>query len=111
MIAIADTEQLLDMNMAKDIAETLFAHYAGYMWAVNVVSGVAVIKCLNVSSLYGFVLHYKDIKDDAGFRKKEVIRAGGEILERAKMDRSIRRTGETVVSVDGIKDYKPIGIR
>ena len=111
MLAIADTEQLLDMNMAKDIAETLFAHYPGYMWAVNVVSGVAVIKCLNISSLYGFVLKYKEIKDDAGFRKKEVIRAGGELLERAKMDRSGRRLGETAVTVDGIKDYKPIGMR
>lgn len=111
MLAIADVEEMNDMTMAKDIAETLFKHYNGYMWAVNVISGVAVIKCLNVSSLYGFVLKYKDIKDDAGYRHKEVVRAGGEILERARMGRGERKKGESVVAVDGIKDYKPIGMR
>jgi hypothetical protein len=97
--------------MAKDIAETLFVKYPGYMWGVNVQSGVAVIKCLNVSSLYGYVLYYSDIKDDAGVRQKEIIRAGGEILERAKMSRGERQKGETVQTVDGIKDYKPLGVR
>lgn len=111
MLAIADIEHMNDMNMAKDIAETLFKHYPGYMWAVNVTSGVAVIKCLNVSSLYGFILKYKEIKDDAGFRAKEVVRAGGEILERANMARGERRYGEVAATVDGIKEYKPIGIR
>lgn len=112
MLAIADTAEMMDMNMAKDIAETLFSHYPGYMWAVNVLSGVAVIKCLNVSSLYGFILKYNEITHDAGVRKKEVIRAGGEILERAKLARSGREFGQgAVTSVDGIKDYKPIGVR
>lgn len=111
MLAIADIEESRDMGMAKDIAETLFKKYPGYMWGVNVQSGVAIIKCLNVSSLYGFVLKYKDIKDDAGFREKEIIRAGGEILERAKMARTERKLGETVQTVDGIKDYKTIGVR
>jgi hypothetical protein len=111
MLAIADIEESRDMGMAKDIAETLFAKYPGYMWGVSVISGVAVIKCLNVSSLYGYILKYKDIKDDAGFREKEIIRAGGEILERANMARSSRIKGETVKAVDGIKDYKPLGIR
>jgi hypothetical protein len=111
MLAIADTEQLQDMNMAKDIADTLFVQYPGYMWGVNVTSGVAVIKCLNVSSNHGFVLHYSQIKDDAGFRKKEVLRAGGEILERAGMRRGSRRVGEKAVKVDGIDNYNPIAMR
>lgn len=111
MLAIADTEQAQDMTMAKDIADTLFVKYPGYMWGVNVTSGVAIIKCLNVSSLYGFVLKYKDICHDAAFRQKEIIRAGGEILERAKMNRGERQKGETVTAVDGIANYKPIGVR
>lgn len=111
MLAMADTEQLEDMNMAKDIGETLFAHYPGYMWGISVRSGVAIIKCLNVSSLYGFILKYKDIKDDAGFRKKEILRAGGEILERAKMARGERKMGERVIDVDGIENYNPIAMR
>ena len=111
MLALANTEEMQDMTMAKDIAETLFEKYPGYMWGVNVKSGIALIKCLNVSSLWGFVLKYKDIKDDAGYRKKEVIRAGGEILERAKMVRGERVKGEMASAVDGIDNYKPIGVR
>lgn len=111
MLAMASTEEAQDMTMAKDIAETLFKHYPGYMWAVNVKSGIALIKCLNISSLYGFVLKYKDIKDDAGFRQKEVLRAGGELLERAKMNRGARQEGSKVLTVDGIADYKPLGVR
>lgn len=111
MLAIADTEQLHDMGMAKDIAETLFEKYPGYMWGVNVKSGVAVVKCLNVSSLYGYILKYKDIANDAGVRKREIIRAGGEILERAKLNRGERELGKMATSVDGIANYKTIGVR
>ena len=111
MLAIANTEEMQDMTMAKDIAETLFIKYPGYMWGVNVKSGIAIIKCLNVSSLWGFVLKYKDISHDAGFRQKEVIRAGGEILERAKLERGERVKGEMAVAVEGIDNYKPIGVR
>lgn len=111
MLALANTEEMQDMTMAKDIAETLFAKYPGYMWGVSVKSGVAIIKCLNISSLWGFILKYKDIAHDANYRKKEVIRAGGELLERAKMARGERVKGETVKTVDGIKDYKDLGVR
>jgi len=107
MLAMADTEQLQDMNMAKDISETLTEHYPGYLWATNVKSGVAIIKCLNVSSNYGFILKYADIKDDAGYRKRQVLKAGGEILERANLVRGQAVAGSSPVSVDGIKNYNP----
>lgn len=111
MLAMANTEEAQDMTMAKDIADTLFGHYPGYMWGVSVKSGVAVIKCLNVSSLWGYVLKYRDICHDAAYRHKEIIRAGGEILERAKLARGERQKGETVIAVDGIAKYNPIGVR
>jgi len=111
MLAIADTEHMQDMNMAKDIAETLFEKYPGYLWGVTVQGGVAVIKCLNVSSNYGFVLKYAAIKDDAGVRKKEVLRAGGEILERAGLKRGERILGSKAQTVDGIKNYNPVAMR
>jgi len=111
MLTIADTEYTQDIGMAKDIADTLFEKYPGYMWGVNVKSGVAVIKCLNVSSLWGYILKYKDIAHDATFRRREVIKAGGEILERAKLARGARQFGEKAITVDGIKKYNPIGMR
>ena len=110
-LVIANTEDAQDMSMAKDIAETLFSKYAGYLWAVNVRGGVAIIKCLNVSSLWGYTLKYRDICHDAGLRNSEVIRAGGEILERAGQSRGERIKGEIVSKVDGIAKYAPLGVR
>lgn len=109
MIVTADTEFTSDMSMAKDIAEALTAHYNGHLWAVTVRGGVAVIKALNISSLWGYVLKMDDIQHDAGARHKSVMRAGGEILERAKLKRGMYSEGSTVNSVDGIKDYKRLG--
>lgn len=109
MIVQAETAETLDMGMAKEIAETLHAHYPGHLWAVNVKSGVAIIKDLCVSSLYGYVLKYADIVSDAGTRKKSVINAGGEILERAGLNRG-QRTEQSVIAVDGIKNYNPLRV-
>lgn len=110
MIVQAETEHAADMGMAKDIAEELHAHYPGHLWAVHVRGGVAIIKALNISSLWGYVLKLAEIQHDAGLRMKEVMRAGGEILERAKMARGQYQGGKAE-SVDGIADYKPIGVR
>lgn len=110
MLVQAETEDAVDMTMAKDIAETLYGHYPGHLWGVYVKSGVAVIKALNISSLYGYVLHYGKIANDAGHRARRVIMAGGEILERANMRRGMRKEGEKAIAVDGIADYKPIGV-
>ena len=110
MIIQAETAEDQDMIMAKDVADTLHTHYPGHLWAVAVKSGVIIIKALNISSLWGYVLHYKDVCHDAGTRRKESIRAGGEILERAKLARGAY-TGQKAVTLDGVADYKPIGVR
>jgi hypothetical protein len=109
MIVQAYTEEDKDMGLAKDIAEALTKHYPGHLWAVSVKSGVAVIKALNISSLWGYVLHLNDIVHDAGSRHKDVMRAGGEILERAKLKRGQYSEGSTVQTVDGIDNYKRLG--
>lgn len=109
MIIQAHTEEDRDMGVAKDIADTLMKHYPNHLWAVTVKGGVAVIKALNISSLWGYVLKMADI-GHAKVRDKAVMHAGGEILERAKLERA-GYTGKKAVSVDGIEDYKPIGVR
>lgn len=110
MIVQADTELAEEMSMAKDIAESLHTHYPGHLWAVTVRGGVAVIKALNISSLYGYILKLAHIQHDAGTRHKEVMRAGGEILERAKIKRGEYQAGNKPTEVDGIANYKPIGV-
>lgn len=110
MITIAQTEDEQDMTMAKDIAETLHSHYPGYIWAVNVKGGVAIIKNLHLSTLWGMVLKYNHIKGDAGARKKAVIRAGGELLERGHFKRGERQINQRPQVLEGVKNYKPIGV-
>ena len=99
---VTDVDQLPDLLMAKDIAETLNEHYPGHKWAVNVNSGVVIIKNFYISSQWGMVIHYKNIKGDAGYRKRRVIQAAGELLERANMKRG-KYEGFEVKKVDGIR--------
>lgn len=82
----AEYQDLADMHLAREIAETLHEHYPGHMWAVNIKSGIIDIKNFYISDSYGMCLHY-DKLGDATERKKKVIMAGGEFLERAHMAR------------------------
>lgn len=109
MISIGDADEVQAMSLAKEISEELNRKYPGHLWAVTVRSGVAVIKDLCVSSLYGYVLKLSDIQHDASHRSRAVMRAGGEILERARLERGAR-TEDKVVAVEGIKNYQPIGV-
>ena len=108
MIATADVDTLAEMAVAKQVAEDLHSAYPGHMWAVTVRGGAVVIKDLFVSSLYGYVLKMDAIKHDAKVMKQEVIRAGGEILERARLERGTR-TDQAVTQVDGIANYTGLG--
>lgn len=72
-----------DIALAKDMADLLQRHYPNHLWAVNVNSdgGVADIKAINISSIYGYRLFLSKVYQDPTLRC--VIKAGGEILERA----------------------------
>ena len=76
-----------DMTLAADMANLLQKHYPDNLWAVNVNStgGVADIKVLNISSMYGYRLFLSDVYEDPTL--KCVMLAGGEILERAHKKR------------------------
>lgn len=101
MIYQADTQEAQDMTLAKEAAETLHEHYPGHLWAVNIAGGLMVIKNLYLSSLYGMVLHIRNITD-AAIRKKKIIRAGGEFLERANLRRG-KYNGEDIKTVEGVR--------
>lgn len=92
-----------DEILAKQAADMLNKHYPGHLWAVNVNSdekgGIMVIKNFSVSFRYGYTLHLTKLDVDM----KKVMRAGGEILERAKMHRGTGR-GELATHVDGLPD-------
>ena len=77
-----------DMIMAKMMADALERHYSGHLWAVSFDSatGLAIIRDLLLSGTHGYILKIPAIYSASSFQA-DVIRAGGEILERFKMQR------------------------
>jgi hypothetical protein len=77
-----------DMILAKEIADALNTHYHGHLWGVQVSgeTGMADIFLVSVSGNMGYRLKLKNIFSASDF-KRDVIRAGGEILERYRMTR------------------------
>lgn len=88
-LLVTDSPQVAanEYLMARDAAEVLHAHYPGWLWGVNINGSVMDIRCLDVSGAYGYTLHIPAIYSASEF-KKNVMRAGGEILERYR-----QRTG------------------
>ena len=72
-----------DYTRAKNTAEMLEKKYPGWLWAVDTMDGVVVVKSMRLSGNWGFVLHEDKIDNDY----KAVVRAGGEMLERFRMSR------------------------
>lgn len=91
-----------DILLAKRASATLNKHYPGHLWAVHVNSegGVMVVKNFRVSFQYGMVLHLKNVYQDPSL--KRVIRAGGELLERARMLRG-RADGQSATMLEGVE--------
>ena len=98
-------EQLGDeYRLAMECSKVLEKHYPGHLWGVNINTegGIAVVKNFAVSSLYGYVIHLKNLLHDP--KRSAVIRAGGEILERSRLANRFR--GDTAKYVEGLPDSK-----
>lgn len=96
--------------MAKEIAEALSTAYPGHSWHVRIDGGLVIIKNMNISVTAGMVRQYSEIAHDAGYRKKEVIRAAGEFLEAAHMRRGYFQ-GESAKTLEGLPRghrFKPV---
>jgi hypothetical protein len=80
---------VLDQNMAKTLAEALTKAYPGHAWAVNVEgrTGLITIRDLYLSGQYGYVLKIGQVYSISSL-ERDAVRAGGEILERFRFDRS-----------------------
>ena len=95
-----------DIMLAKDAADLLYKKYPNYLWGVHVNSrgGMLNIFCPIVSVRYGYTIKLKEVYADRA-NLKCVMRAGGEILERASLRRSRGKEGELPTKVEGIKNY------
>lgn len=84
---IAKATDTMDFAVAKQVADVLYKHYQGHMWAVNASSetGMVQIRNLSLSGDWGFNLHMSRVQEDPSGK---IIRdAGGEILERYRVSR------------------------
>jgi len=96
-------------DLAARAMKVLVDHYPGYTWIVEVDDRPSVA-CLNVynqdvnaalfsGAPYGYRIFLSTAYDDPNL--KCVMRAGGEILERARLVRG-RNRGEAPIAVDGV---------
>lgn len=94
-----------DVSLAKRAADMLNKHYPGHLWAVFVdtetTGGILVIRNLAISFNYGCVLHLSTVNNDPDLRC--VMRAGGELLERARMKRGWWN-GRQPTHIEGVPD-------
>ena len=87
---------------AKEAAEYLVAAYPNHGWWVECKQGVLVIKHLEASGargLVGMLRKMDQLAHDAGARRKDLVLAAGELLERANLRRGAR-TEDPVLSFE-----------
>jgi len=98
-----DYHEMGDIQLTHRIADKLNEHYPGHLWAVHLndekLGGVVIIRNLAISGKYGYVLKLERIYADPSLRC--VMRAGGEMLERSKMNLS-KWNGEFPAFTEGI---------
>jgi hypothetical protein len=79
-----DCEHDRDDPMAMDMVQALSQTYPGHSWFVVIKGGIVHIKDMDLHPDWGMALHYSQIKSDAADRKRQVLFAAGEFLERAR---------------------------
>jgi hypothetical protein len=88
LITDAGDVDVNDFVLSKQMADTLHKAYPGHLWAVAVQGkqGIAKVYNLALSGQWGFLLKLKD-HSTASDWDKQVVRAGGELLERYRVAR------------------------
>lgn len=101
---ICEADDDRDDGMAKEIGSILAEAYPGHPWHIRIGGGVLIIKHMKVSQKMGIARRYQRIGWDAAVRKREVVMAAGEFLERAGLTRGRVIEGEFVKTMEGAKD-------
>ena len=99
MIVEADDNR--DDGMANEIAGILGEAYPGHPWHVRIGGGMLIIKHMRVSQKWGVARKYSRVSWDAAVRKREVVMAAGEFLERAGLTRGRMVEGQFKRVLDG----------
>jgi len=86
---LVDSPQLAinEFFLAKNAAEMLHKHYPGHLWAVAVDGYFLDVRNLYLDGRWGFRLAIPKFYSSSDW-DKQVVRAGGEILERYRQRRA-----------------------
>ena len=95
--------------MAGEMVNDLCRAYPGHAWFVLIKGGIVQVKDMDIHPEWGMTLHYSQINGDANERKKSVLRAAGEFLERAHLKRGAKT--EAHGAVEGIPDKDLVRFR
>jgi hypothetical protein len=98
-----DCENQTDDLMAAQMVSDLCQAYPGHGWFVVIRSGVIHVKDMDINDKWGMCLHYSQVKGDAKDRKRDLLRAAGEFLERANLRRGAK-SDDVAMAVEGIPD-------
>lgn len=90
-------------GMARNALEALHRAYPQHSWFVRIDGGIIVVYNFAVDGRHGMVRHLSEIQGDDTTFTHSVVRAAGELLERARLRRAERREGEIAGEVDGIE--------
>ncbi len=79
-------------SLVKNVADTLYKHYPGHLWAVGPSNDYSMLAIWNeaLSNKYGMWIRVNDI--DPEYRN--IMRWAGELLERAKVTRGAANEDE-----------------
>jgi hypothetical protein len=103
---ICEADNPIDQNMSNEIGETLSTTYPGYSWHVRIGGGMVIIKNQSISPVWAMACQYSLVAHDAGFRKREIVRRGGQFLECAFLVRGKAKSGDVATKLDGRLDDK-----
>lgn len=101
-LAIAIGDNTVADAFAKQVLEILVPMYPNHGWHVECKQGCLIIKHLEASGargLIGMLRKMDRLPSDATALKREIMRAGGELLERANLVRGAR-TDDPVVGFE-----------
>jgi hypothetical protein len=86
---------------AKEVAEVIVPMYPNHSWNIEVKQGVLIIKHMEASGARGLIgmLRHMDKLPRGRALRRELMRAAGEMLERARLRRG-GRTDDPVTSFE-----------
>lgn len=105
-----------DVNLCHACCAILAQHYPGYLWRVKLEEDTGMMYVINMTlqcelqthMFYGYIYKLETVYKNPA---RAMIKAGGEILERASMPRGWW-TGDLPDRIDGVKEkHQPMKIK